>query len=460
MPKEVAHNLLVLGQRHRRRDDLSRRPGPRALRFVSGHVALMPDAHIGIGATVGSVIPTEGAIIPAAVGVDIGCGMIATETDLTARDLPDTLDADAAGGAKRIPAGVGKGPRGPGRSTGRWRRSGRPYPELDREAGQDGVGPVRHPRDRATTSWRSASTSATGCGRCSAPARAGSRTSSRPGTSPTQEAMKQAAIGLEDPDLAYFTQGTPEFAAYIDDMLWSQAYAMASRSADGRAGAVERAVLGGRARAAGSGRSTATTTSPSARPTTASTLWITRKGAIEADTGDEGVIPGSMGTQSYIVRGKSNADSYHSCSHGASRRMSRGAGEADPDGVVAEEGDGGPDVERRPGVVPGGRAPGAYKSIDRVMADQTDLVTVAAHAAARSSTTRADPRRDGPLGPSGVRPGSSARQEQTASAATAMAPRGAGRRGGVHIGEPVRARAPRRRRATRARRRRRPGRRG
>ncbi len=147
------------------------------------------------------------------------------------------------------------------------------------------------------------STSATGCGRCPLRlARIGNQLATRH-IADAKKAMKQAAIGLEDLDLAYFTQGTPEFAAYIDDMLWSQAYAMASRARmDVRCCRTRCSRWSGRA--AGSGRSTATHNFTQRETHHGKSLWITRKGAIKADTGDEGVIPGSMGTRSYIVRGE------------------------------------------------------------------------------------------------------------------------------------------------------------
>ena len=154
------------------------------LPIVAGHVALMPDAHVGIGATVGSVIPTEGAIIPAAVGVDIGCGMVATETTLTAADLPDTLEALMRLVERRIPAGVGKGHDDPSvdRALG---ELGRPHTDADR-ASRRRRSPGSSARSaRATTSSRSASTSGTGSGWCCTRARAASATSSRPGTSRT-----------------------------------------------------------------------------------------------------------------------------------------------------------------------------------------------------------------------------------------------------------------------------------
>ncbi|WP_066368206.1 RtcB family protein [Herbidospora mongoliensis] len=372
MPKEVAHNLLSWASEIDP-GTIEQAARTARLRFVSGHVALMPDAHIGIGATVGSVIPTEGAIIPAAVGVDIGCGMIATETDLTARDLPDNLDALMPLVERRIPAGVGRGHDD--RAVDRALEAiGRPYTELTPKqdktvavqfgtlgSGNHFVEVCLDERDRVWTVLHSGSRGI------------GNQLATRH-IADAKKAMKQAAIGLEDPDLAYFTQGTPEFTAYIDDMLWSQAYAMASRA---RMDAVLSNALFS---VVGKGRRVRTINCHhnfTQREThQGKNLWITRKGAIKADTGDEGVIPGSMGTQSYIVRGKGNADSYHSCSHGAGRRMSRGQAKRTLTASSLKKAMEGRtwNADRASSLVD--EHPEAYKSIDRVMADQTDLVTV------------------------------------------------------------------------------------
>ncbi|WP_030452313.1 RtcB family protein [Herbidospora cretacea] len=372
MPKEVAHNLLSWASEIDA-GTIEQAARTARLRFVSGHVALMPDAHIGIGATVGSVIPTEGAIIPAAVGVDIGCGMIATETDLTAADLPASLDALMPLVERRIPAGVGRGHDD--RAIDRALEAiGRPYTELTPKqdktvATQFGtLGSGNHfvevcldERDHVWTVLHSGSRGI------------GNQLATRH-IAGAKKAMKQAAIGLEDPDLAYFVQGTPEFTAYIDDMLWSQAYAMASRA---RMDAVLSNALFS---VVGKGRRVRTINChhnfTQKETHHGKSLWITRKGAIKADTGDEGVIPGSMGTRSYIVRGKGNPDSYHSCSHGAGRRMSRGQAKRTLTASSLKKAMEGRtwNADRASALVD--EHPEAYKPIDQVMADQTDLVTV------------------------------------------------------------------------------------
>ncbi|MEV7970689.1 RtcB family protein [Sphaerisporangium sp. NPDC088356] len=228
MPNQIAPNLLSWASEI---DPGTIEQAARTARqrFVSGHVALMPDAHIGIGATVGSVIPTEGAIIPAAVGVDIGCGMVATETTLTAADLPDTLAALMPMVEHRIPAGVGKGHADPSMDRA-LSELGLPHTDLNpkqakRVSEQFGtLGSGNHfvevcldERDRVWTVLHSGSR---GIGNQLA----------KKHIDEAKKVMSQWFIHLEDPDLAYLVQSSPQFGAYIRDMLWAQAYAMASRA--------------------------------------------------------------------------------------------------------------------------------------------------------------------------------------------------------------------------------------
>jgi tRNA-splicing ligase RtcB len=345
------------------------------LPFVAGHVALMPDAHVGIGATVGSVIPTEGAIIPAAVGVDIGCGMIATETDLVAADLPESLRALMPLIEQRIPAGVGKGHAGVVDGTDTALASlGTPHTELDPKqtrtvAEQFGtLGSGNHfvevcldERDRVWTVLHS-----------------GSRGIGNQLASKHITAAKKLAtawfIPLEDPDLAYFVQGTSEFTAYIRDMLWSQRYAMASRQR--MAEAAVRSLF----EVAGHGAVVRTINChhnfTQQERHLGRDVWVTRKGAIKAAIGDEGVIPGSMGTRSYVVKGKGSAASYHSCSHGAGRRLSRGQARKSlsVESLAAAMGDRTWNADKAAVLLD--EHPQAYKDIDQVMADQADLVEI------------------------------------------------------------------------------------
>jgi len=345
------------------------------LPFVVGHVALMPDAHVGVGATVGSVIPTQGAIVPAAVGVDIGCGMVATETDLAASDLPESLAALMPLVERRIPAGLGKGHGAVLDGTEqRLAALGMPASDLDTKqtktvAEQFGtLGSGNHfvevcldERDRVWTVLHSGSRGI------------GNQLATRH-INAAKKLAKAWFIPLEDPDLAYLVQGTPEFTAYVRDMLWAQRYAMASRQQMAEAAAASLFEVVGRGAVVRTINCHHNFTQQEHHH--GKDVWVTRKGAIKADVGDEGVIPGSMGTRSYVVRGKGNPSSYHSCSHGAGRRMSRGQARkalsvqslteamadrtwnADKAEVLLDE------------------HPSAYKDIDVVMADQSDLVEV------------------------------------------------------------------------------------
>ncbi|MGJ6961837.1 RtcB family protein [Streptosporangium sp. G11] len=372
MPNQPAPNLVSWASEI---DEGTIMQAARAARlpFVSGHVALMPDAHIGIGATVGSVIPTEGAIIPAAVGVDIGCGMVATETTLTAADLPDTLAALMPLVEKRIPAGVGKGHDDPSMDRA-LDDLGRPHtdltPQQERKvslqfgtlgSGNHFVEVCLDERDRVWTVLHSGSR---GIGNLLATKH----------IVDAKKMMKKQTIGLEDPDLAYLVQNTPEFTAYIEDMLWSQAYAMASRARMDKvlSNALFRIVgKGGRLRTINCHHNFTQQETHDGKD-----LWITRKGAIKADTGDEGVIPGSMGTRSYIVRGLGNPMSYNSCSHGAGRRMSRSRAKRELTAASLTEAMRGRtwNADRAAALVD--EHPQAYKPIDQVMADQKDLVAI------------------------------------------------------------------------------------
>ncbi|MBB2740183.1 UNVERIFIED_ORG: tRNA-splicing ligase RtcB [Microbispora rosea subsp. rosea] len=372
MPKHIAPKLLSWASEI---DDGTIDQAARAARlpFVPGHVALMPDAHVGIGATVGSVIPTEGAIIPSAVGVDIGCGMVATETTLTAADLPDSLDPLMRLVERRIPAGVGKGhdDRAVDRALG---ELGRPHTGLTPKqettvacqfgtlgSGNHFVEVCLDERDRVWTVLHSGSR---GIGNQLATAHING----------AKRLMRSLGVGMEDYDLAYFTQGTPEFTAYIEDMLWAQRYAMASRAR------MDKVLSDALFRVVGAGTRVRTINChhnfTQMETHQGKELWITRKGAIKADTGDEGVIPGSMGTRSYIVRGRGNPLSYNSCSHGAGRRMSRSRAKRELSPASLREAMRGRtwNSDRAAALVD--EHPEAYKPIDQVMADQKDLVEV------------------------------------------------------------------------------------
>ncbi|HVL07149.1 MAG TPA: RtcB family protein [Acidimicrobiales bacterium] len=344
------------------------------LPIVEGHVALMPDAHVGIGATVGSVIPTKGAVIPSAVGVDIGCGMIAAELDVTEDQLPDNLQPLLGRIERAVPAGVGKGHDTAGNAAGRWLSNHRPATSLsaaqaDKAAKQFGtLGSGNHffelCVDERGRVWVVLHSGSRGIGNQLAQMH----------IAKARRLAKQAALGLEDPDLAWFVQGTPEFEAYVTDMGWAQDYAKANRNT-----MMDRA-LAEVLRFIGTGKETRRINChhnfTQLEVHRDRQLWVTRKGAIRADVGDLGVIPGSMGTRSYIVEGKGNEASWSSCSHGAGRRHSRTkARKLFTNADLATAMAGKVWLSDRAGALLD-EIPAAYKDIDQVMADQADLVTV------------------------------------------------------------------------------------
>ena len=343
------------------------------LPFVEGHVALMPDAHIGIGSTVGSVVPTRGAVIPSCVGVDIGCGMVASETTLTASDLPDSLDALMPLVARRIPAGMGQGHEH-AVSTGRLAALGRPRTELDgkqekKVAAQFGtLGSGNHfvevCLDERDVVWTVLHSGSRGIGNQLA----------QKAINQAKGLMRERFIELEDPDLAYLVQGEPSFETYIADMLWAQRYAMGSRAVMGEQ------ILASLFEVVGAGEHVRTINChhnfTQLEHHMGKDLWITRKGAIKAAKGDEGVIPGSMGTRSYIVTGLGAAASYSSCAHGAGRRLSRTAARKTLSVDSLREAMKGRSWNADHAKALLDEHPASYKDIDQVMADQTDLVAV------------------------------------------------------------------------------------
>lgn len=344
------------------------------LPFVQGHVALMPDAHVGIGATVGSVIPTLGAIIPAAVGVDIGCGMIAVETDANASQLPDDLAALMPLIEARVPAGLGKGhTRATSNAPEQWLAANEPRTDLSHTQTETvlhqfgTLGSGNHflevcldERDRV---WVVLHSGSRGIGNQLAKSHIAT----------AKKLAKQWFIPLEDPDLAYLVQGTPEFGAYIADMHWAQNYALANRDRmmDEALRSLAELMPFSELRRVNCHHNFTATERHHGR-----NLWITRKGAINAGVGDEGVIPDSMGTRSFIVRGKGSPASFESCSHGAGRRMSRGEArkaftEAD---LTARMAGRVWNADKASSLID--EIPDSYKDIDDVMAAQDDLVAI------------------------------------------------------------------------------------
>jgi tRNA-splicing ligase RtcB len=346
----------------------------------------MPDVHWGIGATVGSVVPTEGAIIPAAVGVDIGCGMMAVETTLVASRLPDTLKPLRTAIEKAVPHGRtrngGKGDRGA------WLRIPKPV----ERAWKDLVGDFEmlvenHPKVAQANDVNHLGTLGTGNHFIEVclderdlvwfMLHSGSRgVGNKIGSYFIELAkrdMRRHIKDLPDKDLAYLSEGTDHFADYVFAVEWAQRFAMTNRHLMMDAIiAVARAELPefelGEL-AVNCHHNYVTREHHFGRD-----VFVTRKGAVRARLGDLGIIPGSMGARSYIVRGKGEAQSFCSCSHGAGRAMSRGEAKrrfSVEDHARATEG-----IECRKDADVIDETPMAYKPIDKVMEAQADLVEV------------------------------------------------------------------------------------
>ncbi len=355
--------------------------------FIFKHVAAMPDVHVGIGATVGSVIPTKGAVIPAAVGVDIGCGMMAARTSLVASDLPDNLAGVRSAFEAAVPHGRSSG-RG-SRDKGAWgeppkvvvdawanlaERFGRiiaKYPKLKNSntivhLGTLGTGNhfLELCLDQEQRVWVMLHSGSRGVGNAIG----------RFFIELAKQDMRKWHINLPDEDLAYFPEGTDHFDDYVEAVEWAQDFA-----------ALNRRVMMTHALDA--------LRSVIAKPFDAEceavnchhnyvarenhfgeNVLVTRKGAVRAAKGTMGIIPGSMGAKSFIVRGLGNADSFESCSHGAGRVMSRTQAKklVTLDEHIADTA--GVECRKDEGVID--ETPRAYKPIEKVMAAQSDLVEI------------------------------------------------------------------------------------
>ena len=353
-----------------------------SLPFVHHHVAAMPDVHLGIGATIGSVIATHQAIIPAAVGVDIGCGMVAARLSLTANDIDETRLKKVFDQISRdVPVGrvqhrddrvqvEAVRPFEPGLKalTERHPQLLKAFGKFSKWTNQMGtLGGGNHfievCLDEHDQVWVMLHSGSRGIGNAIA----------NYFIELARKDMERHMIQLPDRDLAYFEEGSEHFADYVEAVHWAQEYAMANRQT------MLELVLSALARHL-----------PPFSVTTEAVnchhnyvaqehhfgadVWVTRKGAIRAGEGDPGIVPGSMGARSYIVRGKGHPESFCSSAHGAGRRMSRTAAtkqftEADlarqTEGVICR---------KDKGVVD--EIPGAYKDIDTVMANQRDLTEV------------------------------------------------------------------------------------
>lgn len=350
-------------------------------------VAAMPDVHWGIGATVGSVIPTVGAIVPAAVGVDIGCGMLAVRTSLEARRLPDTLRDVRGAIEKAVPHGRSK--RGK-RDRGSW---GRP-PEASLEAwaslapGFERIA-EKHPAIARSNHVTHLGTLGTGnhfielcldeAERVWVMLHSGSRgVGNKIGRYFIQLArqdMRQHLADLPDRDLAYLKEGSAHFDDYVEAVEWAQRFATINRELMMRAILTAlRCCKGIRAFEAELEVVNCHHNYVARERHYGADVFVTRKGAVRARRGDLGIIPGSMGACSYIVRGLGNPESFDSCSHGAGRAMSRT--QARKRFSLEEHAAATRGVECRKDAAVIDETPGAYKPIDAVMAAQRDLVEI------------------------------------------------------------------------------------
>lgn len=345
------------------------------LPFIAANgVALMPDAHAGKGSTVGSVIATEKAIIPAAVGVDIGCGMNAVRISLKAHQLPDSLASLRAAIEAAVPTGFEQhsGPvdrqlfqPAPGGVLSALESRGDWIQKAARQMGTLGGGNhfIELCIDENDDVWVMLHSGSRGVGNM-----IGTHFIEK-----AKETMEAHFIKLEDPDLSYIPEATAMFKEYIDAVGWAQNYALANRAE------MMRQVL--RVLAVGLPEFTITQEAINCHHNYVErenhfgrNMWITRKGAIRARDGDLGIIPGSMGQKSFIVRGKGSTESYCSCSHGAGRKMSRAAARKLFTTLDLERQTEGVECRKDDAVLD--EIPSSYKSIDEVMAAQSDLVDV------------------------------------------------------------------------------------
>ncbi|MGB1257624.1 MAG: RtcB family protein [Thiolinea sp.] len=355
--------------------------------FIHKWVAAMPDVHMGKGATIGSVIPTVGAVIPAAVGVDLGCGMMAVKTSLRADQLPDSLTELRCEIEKRVPHGRVMSRKK--RDSGSW---GEP-PEDVVAAWQslsEGFEYLteRHPFLKNTNNIKHLGTLGTGnhfVEICLDEADAvwimlhsGSRgVGNRIGTHFIEQAKKDMErwfISLPDKDLAYIPEGSDNFRAYTEAVAWAQDFARVNREVMmARTIAALREIMP----VAFDAQLEAVNCHHnyiSRENHFGENVWVTRKGAVRARAGDMGIIPGSMGARSYIVRGLGNEDSFCSCSHGAGRVMSRTEAKRRVSLDEHLEAVSGVECRQDAGVID--ETPAAYKPIEQVMAAQSDLVEI------------------------------------------------------------------------------------
>lgn len=350
-----------------------------SLPFIHKWVAAMPDVHVGIGATVGSVIPTKGAIIPAAVGVDIGCGMIAQKTSLRANDLPDSLSSIRSRIERLIPVGRAEHKHLPKQTHQAWKNLEPGFKRLLDKNGRlkdtkhieqlGTLGSGNHfielCLDEAQNVWIMLHSGSRGIGNLIG----------RYYIDLAKRDMERHSIHLPDANLSYFQEGSKYFDDYFNAVQWAQDYARTNRHI-----MMELVIK-------------ALHESNELPPFTlqeqavnchhnyvekenhyGEDVYVTRKGAVRARQGDLGIIPGSMGARSFIVRGKGNPESFQSCSHGAGRTMSRTQAKAVISLEQHRKATAGVECRKDSDVLD--ESPSAYKDIDTVMKAQSDLVEI------------------------------------------------------------------------------------
>jgi len=364
------------------------------LPFIHGHVAVMPDVHWGMGATIGSVIPTVGAVVPAAVGVDIGCGMCAVQTTLSANDLPENLRGIRSAIERAVPHGRTVGRRGRGgarRDKGSWGEVPHRVANLWNEHLDVRFEAICNKKRAIAQSNNVHHLGTLGTGNhfievCLDESdqvwfmlHSGSRGVGNKIASIFIELAKKDlgnALGnLPDEDLAYLTEGTQHFDDYVEAVQWAQDFARINRQV------MMENVIATVAGEKGIPKFRADLMAVNCHHNYVErethfgeSCLVTRKGAVRAGTGDLGIIPGSMGAKSFIVRGKGNDDSFHSCSHGAGRVMSRNMAKKTYSVEDHEKATAGVECRKDAGVID--ETPMAYKDIEAVMQAQESLVEV------------------------------------------------------------------------------------
>lgn len=359
-----------------------------SLPFIHKHIAVMPDVHMGYGATVGSVIPTVGAIIPAAVGVDIGCGMMAVRTNISAKDLPDNLLAIRTDIEAAVPHG--RTDDGGANDRGAWgyvttasdsvmqemmprlQQIVEKHPKIEKAAirsplhlGTLGTGNhfIELCLDESQNVWIMLHSGSRGIGN-----RIGSYFIEL-----AKQDMKTWFINVPDKDLGYFPEGTKHFDDYVEGVHWAQTFAMKNRELMMQATIDALKIYFPHLETNIEAVNCHHNYVQKERHYGAN-VWLTRKGAVSAREGQLGIIPGSMGAKSFIVRGKGNHEAFNSCSHGAGRVMSRteASKKISLEQHIADTAG----VECRKDIDVLDESPKAYKDIEKVMAAQSDLVEI------------------------------------------------------------------------------------